>query len=139
MNTSEALDLIDRAQKLSHKDESSWSVVVPGSLYSVAAFSLGGSLLLSGSKWMVPLIVVASVATAGVVATAILFAKRGGILALPGGGLTMNQRWGLMWLSFAVMGVEVAAGFTFGLGWAVMLAGILGWVYPGVREWLRKK
>lgn len=139
MDASEALSTIDHARKLSHKDEPAWSLIVPGFLYSVAAFGLGGSLLLHGSGWTAPLIGVSVVAALGILVTTALFARRGGILALPGDGLTMSQRWGLMWLSFAVAGVEVGAGLAFGLGWAVMLAGILGWVYPGVRAWLRKK
>lgn len=139
MDASEALGAIDHARKLSRQEESAWSVVVPGCLYSAAAFSLGGSLVLHGTSWMAPLIVVGFVAAVGLVVAATLFARRGGILALPGDALTMRQRWGLMWLSFAVSGVEVGVGLGFGLGWAVLLAGVLGWVYPGVREWLRKK
>jgi hypothetical protein len=139
MDTSEALTAIDHAKGLSRKDESAWSVIVPGSLYSAGAFSLGGSLLLSGTSWKVPLMVAASLAAVGVIVTATLFARRGGIIALPGDGLTMRQRWSLMWLSFAVLALEAGVGFAFGLGWAVMLAGVLGWVYPGVREWLRKR
>lgn len=139
MDASTALSAIDEARNLAWKERSHWSLIVPGSLYSVAMFSFGGAVLLHGTSWQTPLIVTAVLSALGVVVTAVLFAKRGGISPLPGAGLTMTQRWRLMWLSFAVLAVEVGTALSLGFGWAVMLAGILGWIQPGVSEWVRKK
>ena len=139
MDVSEALNTIGHAQKLSRKDDSAWSFIVPGALFSIAAFSFGGSMLLHGTSWMDPLIAVTGVAGVGVLAVTALFNRRGGISPLPGAGLTMTQRWRYMWVSLAVTTFEIALACTVGLAWAAMAAGVLHWLPQGLRERARRK
>ncbi|MDF3291420.1 hypothetical protein [Streptomyces silvisoli] len=91
------------------------------------------------TSWMEPLIAIGFVAALGVLVGTVLFVRRGGITPLPGAGLTMAQRWRFMWLELAVVSVEVVVWLADGLGWALLLAGVLGWIPTGMRERARRK